>query len=391
MNNFSVIKSESDNPYLIWKHPARDFISGSQLIVNPSEEAIFRNNGIDDGPYTEGVYSLTSDNMPGLRKFFKHTENGVSPFHCEVYFVKITQQMGVKWGTDSKVIYIDEANKGHQWEIGAHGELSIKVSNSRKLLEKLVGNSEGMACRSLMEYFRAPIMTAIKTYLPTVLRDRGISIFEVDRYLSVFSDDMRISLTRELEDYGVSLEKFWITEILKPENDPAYQKMRELTGRNMTIDMEQDVRTKEARMEQNIDLIKKETEVQKDYMQKRMEYTAEKERQKELGYTYSEARQFDVMEKMAENEGTGSDMRNAFTGLGMGLGMGGPIGGAFANIATNTMSFDNRFSANIGAGQTPGNVEAPADDGEYCFCSNCGNRIKKTDKFCSECGEKRGV
>ena len=36
-----VIKYEGDNSIFVWKHPAEDFNTNSQLIVHESQEAIF--------------------------------------------------------------------------------------------------------------------------------------------------------------------------------------------------------------------------------------------------------------------------------------------------------------------------------------------------------------
>ena len=43
------------------------------------------------------------------------------------------------------------------------------------------------------------------------------------------------------------------------------------------------------------------------------------------------------MEKVAQNEGSGSDLRNAAMGIGMGFGVGGAFGDALTNISNNTM------------------------------------------------------
>ena len=52
-------------------------------------------------------------------------------------------------------------------------------------------------------------------------------------------------------------------------------------------------------------------------------------------------RQFDVMDKVATNEGTGADLRNLAMGVGVGFGVGGAFGNAFADIASNTMGTSN--------------------------------------------------
>jgi len=42
---FEVIKYEGDNDVFVWKHPAEDFNTLSQLIVNESQEAILFKGG----------------------------------------------------------------------------------------------------------------------------------------------------------------------------------------------------------------------------------------------------------------------------------------------------------------------------------------------------------
>ena len=63
--------------------------------------------------------------------------DGVSPFHCQVYFVNKTEQMAIKWGTDSQIQYTDP-EYGFPLSIGVSGEMALKVSNGKKLLIKLV-------------------------------------------------------------------------------------------------------------------------------------------------------------------------------------------------------------------------------------------------------------
>ena len=41
----AVIHYEGDNQTFVWKHPMTDFVTGSQLIVHESQEAIFLRNG----------------------------------------------------------------------------------------------------------------------------------------------------------------------------------------------------------------------------------------------------------------------------------------------------------------------------------------------------------
>ena len=41
----------------------------------------------------------------------------------------------------------------------------------------------------------------------------------------------------QLEDYGVSVERFWINGLKMPEEDPTYRNLLSLHGTNVTIDL----------------------------------------------------------------------------------------------------------------------------------------------------------
>lgn len=134
----SVIKYEGDNSTFIWKHPCEDFNTSTQLIVHESQEAIFFMNGQTLDLFGAGRYTLETENIPLIRKVTNLPTGGQTPFHCEVYFVNKTEQMAIRWGTDSKVQYLEPTYK-FPISIGASGEMSLSVADSRKLLIELVG------------------------------------------------------------------------------------------------------------------------------------------------------------------------------------------------------------------------------------------------------------
>ena len=96
-----VIKYEGDNSTFVWKHPCEDFNTNTQLIVHESQEAIFFMNGLALDLFGSGRYTLETQNIPLVRNFINLPTDGVSAFHCEVYFVNKTEQMALRWGTDS--------------------------------------------------------------------------------------------------------------------------------------------------------------------------------------------------------------------------------------------------------------------------------------------------
>ena len=350
-----IIKYEGDNSTFIWKHPSEDFNSLTQLIVHESQEAIFFMNGQALDLFGPGRYTLETQNIPKIGKFLNRTTGGETPFHCEVYFINKTEQMSIKWGTDSKVQYV-EPTYGFPISIGASGEMSLRAEDSRKLLLKLVGTENFLGQQKLIGFFRAFLMTRVKTYIAQVMKVNAINIFEIDENLTLFSDSIKNLLVKDFADYGVALEQFFVTNVLKPDGDRQYEKFKELHFRQYA-----DIA--EAKLRQQTDLIYAQTEAQKVIIDSQAQAT----KRAQEGYTYQQERGFDVATEVARNEAVGQ-----FTNLGVGLGTMAGIGGVVAGTVGGAM--------NDALSQTPA---ATADT-----CAKCGAALPANAKFCLECGEK---
>jgi len=319
-----IIKYEGDNSTFIWKHPCEDFNCLTQLIVHESQEAVFFMNGQALDLFGAGRYTLETQNIPLIGKALNRVTGDVSPFHCEVYFINKTEQMAIKWGTDSKVQYI-EPTYGFPLSIGANGEMSLRAEDSRKLLLKLVGTENNLAQQKLVSFFRSFLMTRVKTYIAQVMKSSAINIFEIDEKLTVFSDAIKKLLVADFADYGVALERFFVTSILKPDGDTQYEKFKDLHFRQYA-----DIA--EAKLRQQTEIIDAETEAQKTIIDSKAQAT----KRIQEGYTYSQERGFDVAEKVAENEAVG-EFTNMGVGLGTMAGVGGTVGGMVGGMMHDAM------------------------------------------------------
>ena len=347
-NIASIIKYEGDNSTFIWKHPLEDFNSLTQLIVHESQEAIFFMNGQALDLFGPGRYTLETQNIPKIGNFLKRTTNDETPFHCEVYFINKTEQMSIKWGTDSKIQYI-EPSYGFPISIGVSGEMSLRADNSRKLLIKLVGTEKNLTQSKLVEIFRAFLMTRVKSYIAQIMKSNSINIFEIDENLAMFSEQIHKLLLPDFEDYGVALERFFVTTVVKPDGDRQYERFKELHFRQYA-----DV--KEAELQQKVSIIHAQTEAQKIVIESQALAT----KRSQEGYSYQQERGFDVMGDVARNEGSGSDLRNAAMGIGMGFGVGGAFGNALNTISNGTM---NGLMNPIGAPDATSGQNEPAIPG----------------------------
>lgn len=380
-----IIEYEGDNTTFIWKHPCEDFNTTTQLIVHESQEAIFYANGQLLDSFEAGRHTLETENIPLIKKFFNKVFNHETPFHCEVYFVNKTEQMAIKWGTDSKVEYM-EPTYHFPIQIGASGEMNLRVADAKKLLVKIVGTEHTLTQASIMQKFRAFLMTKFKTYLSTYLRENSISIFQIDERITEISENLHKMLIPDFDEYGVSLIHFFVTTIVKPEEDSAYRRFKDLHFRQYA-----DIA--EARLKQNLNIIEQETEKQKMILE--AEGLAAKRNIE--GYTYQQERGFDVAQTVAQNESVG-EMSNLGIGLGVMAGVGSTVGG-FMNDSIGTAIKPNNNLKTITCPNCKSNIP---ENAKFCLacgtkvellteteiiCPKCGNKTPK-GKFCMECGMK---
>ena len=366
---YDVIKYEGDNSTFVWKHPCQDFNILTQLIVHENQEAIFFLNGQTLDVFGPGRYTLKSQNIPIISKVLNLATGGITPFHCEVYFVNKTEQMAIKWGTDSRVQFV-EPTYNFPLNVGASGEMSLQVIDSKKLLIKLVGTEDTLSQRQLTIYFRSFLMTKVKSYIAQLIKSQRINIFEIDEKLTELSNSIKELLISDFGDYGISLEKFMVTKVMKPDGDPQYEKFKELHFRQYA-----DIT--EAKIRQQTEIINAETEAQKTIIGSKAEAT----KRLQEGYNYQQERGFDVAEKVAENEAVG-EFTNMGVGLGTIAGVGGAVGGMVGGMMNDAVS---------GAMNPVPSVQPEA----ITFCENCGTKIVPGTKFCEECGtvvpDNRGI
>lgn len=405
----SVIKYEGDNKTLIWKHPIEDFNLGSQLIVHESQEAIFFRDGQALDLFGAGRYTLETHQLPILEKLYRLPANSEGTFHSEVYFINLTTQMGIKWGTDSKVRLFDPMS-GMHIELGASGEFNIHVINSRKLLLKLVGttkelNQDQILSNSGKGYFRSMVMTQVKNHLAAAIRENNINILEIDAHLLELSEALRNKINLNLYEYGLEITDFFINNILTPDDDPNFIRLKEqfaehylnvkqeLIRKNIAL-AEAERKEIEAQTAARMKIIGAQGDAEALKIQKqaeseayRMQATVEAEEMKMKGYTYQQEtlRQVGLgaTSALAQSSGSGG----AGSGIGELAGLGMTLGamGGVMNMTREAMSGTLKTGVDIGKSITPTDF---GSDENMWICPKCGAKNNKGN-FCPECGSKK--
>ena len=416
----SVIKYEGSNEVLAHKHEKEDFTIGSQLIVHETQEALFFRDGKVFDQFTAGRHTLVTNNIPKVRDYMKLGTGGVNVFHCEVYFINMITQMGIRWGTDSKVRLFDPASGLHV-EIGASGNFNMRVTDARKLVLKLVGTTEGLIQNDVTGegksygtgMFRALIINKVKANLARIIKEQNLNILEIDAYLDVLSTALMTDINATLDEYGLTMPEFYVTSIVTPDDDPNFVRLKQQFADKTLKVREEEVRKAEAEAAQQRRIVEAQTEAQLKAVNAqgdadairikaqaeaeayKMKAEAEAAEMQMKGYTYRDetARQVGL-----------EAMQNGITGGGNGGGAAGGIGdvaslgvtlgamGGVINMTKDAMAPIMGESQKVGEGfgnVVAGNTGAPAAEGAW-NCPSCG-KAGITSRFCPDCGASRPV
>ncbi len=428
--NISVIQYEG-NDTLVWKHSIENFTMGSQLIVHESQEALFVKNGEALDLLPPGRHFLETQNLPLMGKLYQLPAGGAGQvFQAEVYFINQSVQMGIKWGTDSKVRLFDPST-GMHLELGACGEFNLRVTDSRKLVLKLVGTDSTLTVADLLAdggndsrsrgehgMFRAMILTLVKSKLAHTIRERAISVLEIDEHLEELSLGLKEKINEALEEYGLFMPEFFVTRIKTPDDNPDFQEVRKrYADQYLRIRREQILKaeaeaaaqrkTVEAETEANLKMIKAQGEATAKKIQGdaqaavyRMQAAAEAEEMRMKGYTYEQEtmRQIGVGAVTGEsggNTGNLSGIPNAdstpqngspgnwikdIAGVSVGLNVMNQVMG-MTKDAINPLLQNSQPS-----GQDAVNIPAPQSGTWNCPCGMTG----LNGNFCSNCGRRKG-
>lgn len=415
----SVIRYEGDNQTFVWKHPVTDFVIGTQLIVHESQEAIFFRNGEALDTKKAGIHTLETGVLPKMESLYPLPING-QPFHAEVYYVNLTTHFGIKWGTSSKMRLRDPAS-GLPVELGASGAFNLQVSDSRRLVIRMVGTTDiltrsqvygydmnhnsitGEAAETeensqenQTSYFRTLIMTKVKSILPQLIKTNAFSVIELDEHLDEISIAIRDAINPDLAEYGLSMPEFYVSNILLPDDDPNIARLKQQHADRYLLPEQERIRKSEAEEAAKRKIVETETNArikildaqgeaertrimaQADADAYRIQAEAEAQEMKMKGYSYQQetARQVGI-EAMKNNSSTApiSGFASDLMHVGVGLGTVGSVLGmakdAMQPIASMTQD-----------------AISPRAESSNWDCPTCGLKGIES-RFCPNCGSKR--
>lgn len=341
---FQVIKYDGPPHVLVWKHPKSDMTTGSRLVVGPAQTAVFVRGGVVCDVLGPGSYTLSTANLPVLSALINLPFGGKSPFSAEVFFVNKLDVLDIKWGT-ARHIQLQDPVCHVVIPLRAFGQFGIRVTDSRRFLERLAGASRSCTARDLSDYFRGVMSSHIVEELSKYLLENQICFLEANAHLTDIGAGVSRAVEPFFQEYGIELVHFCVSSVNAPEGDASVRKLREVLDRRHEMDV--------------------------------------------LQYSYQQDRSFDILQEAAQNPGTGGDA----AGLHVGAALGSVLSGMARNMLQPAAGPGAGFCTGCGKALAPGDAFCPgcgkpAAGGSGARCAKCGALLQPGSRFCGKCGQE---
>ncbi len=189
-----------------------EFTTGSQLIVQESQVAVFYRDGKMCDQFGPGRYTLSTNNLPILRGLAKIAFGGKSPFRAYVYFVNLKVFRDLKWGTPERILYRDaEFRRGVN--LGANGAYAVRVVDHVRFLNEVVGTQGLEDTRSIEEYMRK----IIAARFANVLAKSQTSVYDLPAKYDFLAAKLKEAVSPEFAQYGLALVDLVVINISLPD------------------------------------------------------------------------------------------------------------------------------------------------------------------------------
>ena len=231
---FDRLKYEpSSDTELVWKFPTDQLTLGSQLLVNTSQEAVFRKNGKNVDVFSPGNHTLSTSNLPILGTLINLPFGGQTPFSAEIWYVNKTPKRDLKWGTTAPIPLID-TKYNIPINVRAFGQWGIEIIDSLLFVDQLVGARNFADSDQIYEYFRGELIQDLSEVISQDIASGTVSIFNINAALSSVGQRVLQIFNARLKQYGINLTNFSLDRINLPPEE--MQKIQEIMLKRMEVE-----------------------------------------------------------------------------------------------------------------------------------------------------------
>ena len=307
---------------LVYRFPTynKEIQMGSSLIVRESQVAVFVYKGKIADVYTPGHYKLTTESMPVMSTLQHWTHGFNTPFKSDVYFYNMRQFTDIKWGTPNPITLRDP--EFGMLRIRAFGNYSMRVDDPVKMMQEISGTDQEFKVSEIEDQLRAAIVSSFSDFIA----ESKIPFLDYAANLNEFSTALKPAVQPVFNDFGLSLEKFFVINVSVP---PEVEKVLDQRAGMVAAG--------------NLD-------------------------------DYTKFQAANSISDFAKSGGDGGSLAGAGVGAGVGMAMGNAMTGALAGQ-----------QGQAGGAQAP---QTPQEPKIMIRCMECSHLNEEKAKFCSECGNK---
>jgi membrane protease subunit (stomatin/prohibitin family) len=193
---------------LAWREPQAgngDWRMGSQVIVGPSQAAVFVYRGQAQDILREGAHTLSTMNLPLLSSIIGFATSGRTPFTADLYFVNLRDMPQVGWGTNPPIV-LETPGKGLGVVLlQGHGVVDIGVDDPARFVRQYAINSPATYLRDI----RDRVQTMLLGQLTAILMKSGAqSVPDANRILNELEGAALAVLNEEFQAMGLRIKAF---------------------------------------------------------------------------------------------------------------------------------------------------------------------------------------
>ena len=316
--------TEPEDGILAYRYPMEDMEiqNGGKLTVRESQMAVFVNEGRVADVFCPGLYTLSTQTLPILTYLMNWDKAFKSPFKSDVYFFSTRLQTNQRWGTPNPITIRDKEFGAIR--LRAFGIYSWRIADPKTFYLKLSGTREIYRVPDLEGQLRNTIIAR----MTDAFAQSNVPFLDMAANQALVGEKISEVLKPVFADLGLGLDSFVVENLSLP--DELQKILDQRISMNMLGDMNK----------------------------------------------YTQFQTAQSIPIAAANEGGGA----AGVGVGLGAGM------AMAQSMMNALKTPAAPEAPPAAA-SPVATAAPVTPAlDTKFCVNCGHRIPKAAKFCSECG-----
>ncbi len=187
-----------------------DFTTGSQLIVQENQIAVFYRDGVMADQFRGGRYTLGTENLPIIKSMTKLAFSGKSPFRAYVYFINLKVFIDIGWGTAEPILFRDRDLK--MVNLRGHGTFSMKIADHIRFLNTLVGTKGIEDTQSIEDHLRKIIVARFANILPEELT----TVIDLTSRYQAIEIRLKEATHEEFAQYGLELVDLVVNSITMP-------------------------------------------------------------------------------------------------------------------------------------------------------------------------------